>query len=348
MTRVTPTRTLPMRFLPFPCSQLALPVALLLTFAGCKETGSSEAGSAPSGVADKAGGPNPCKTLGEKLCGELGRETPTCEASKLTVDLLADSACRANLADFEATRTKIASQSKKCDELARELCGRLGAESASCTMVKEKSRELPPAQCAAMLAQVDDVEKELKQQERANQPLDAATQAKIATSEAPSFGPADARITLVEFSDFECPYCSRAATVAGQIKEKYGTRVRLVFRQFPLSFHKNAMGAAEASLAAHAQGKFWEYHDKVFANQRALDRESLVGYAKEIGLDVAKFQAAFEARTFQSRVEADLELGNQAIVQGTPTLFLNGKRINNPTDFDEIAKAIESALGGAT
>ncbi len=325
----------------------ALPFLLLVALPGCKESDSTEGGTAPSAVTATQAGPNPCKTLGDKLCGELGPDSPTCEASKLTVDLLADSACRANLADFEATRTKIAGQSKKCDELARELCARLGADSPSCKMVKEKSRELPPAQCAAMLAQVDDVEKELKQQERANQPLDAATQAKVAAADAPSFGPANAKVTLVEFSDFECPYCSRAATVAKQIKEKYGTRVRLVFRQFPLSFHKNAMGAAEASLAAHAQGKFWEFHDKAFANQRALDRDALLGYAKELGLDLAKFQAALDARTFQSRVEADLELGNQAVIQGTPTLFLNGKRVNNPADFDEIAKAIESELGGA-
>src|SRR5690606_19664169 len=140
-----------------------------------------------------------------------------------------------------------------------------------------------------------------------------------------------AKVTLVEFSDFECPYCSRAAQVTEQIKEKYGSKVRFVFRQFPLSFHPNAQLAAEASLAAHAQGKFWDFHDKMFENQNALDRSSLEGYAQAAGLDLTQFKAALDNNTHAERVKGDLAMGNDVAVQGTPTLFLNGQRIPDPT-----------------
>jgi protein-disulfide isomerase len=168
----------------------------------------------------------------------------------------------------------------------------------------------------------------------------------IAKADAPSFGPENAAVTLVEFSDFQCPYCSRAAGMVTKLKEKYGDRVRFVFRQFPLSFHQNAQVAAEASLAAHAQGKFWQYHDKLFADQSKLDRASLEATAKAVGLDMAAFKKALDDKTYAAAVAADLKLGEQVAVDGTPTLFLNGKRISvDPSDFDAVAKLIDTALG---
>jgi protein-disulfide isomerase len=154
-------------------------------------------------------------------------------------------------------------------------------------------------------------------------------------------------VTIVEFSDFQCPYCSRAASVASQIKSKYADKVRFVFRQFPLSFHQNAHIAAQASLAANAQGKFWELHDKMFENQQKLDRESLEASAKEIGLNLAEFKKALDDKTYESIVDAELKLGESVAVDGTPTMFLNGKRIANPTDFDAISKEIDTALAGS-
>ncbi len=318
----------------------------LLLVAGCAKKPSGEEGSGDSADKGAAATGDPCPKLAEKFCSELGKETPSCEAAKSTLELLSDKACSAGLKDFEATKGKLKKQGKKCDELVEKLCAGVGTETDSCKLVKEKTKEFPPAQCAVMLGQVDEIVKELKQQEKANQPLDAEAQAKIAASDAPSFGPPDAKVTLVEFSDFECPYCSRAGAVTKQIKEKYGNKVRFVFRQFPLSFHQSAQGAAEASLAAHAQGKFWEMHDKMFENQRSLDRASLEGYAKDLKLDVAKFKAALDTKQNEERVKADIALGGEVAVQGTPTLFINGKRVNNPTDFGEVSKAIDSALGG--
>ncbi len=196
-----------------------------------------------------------------------------------------------------------------------------------------------------MLGQVDEIVVDLKKQELANQPLTAELTAKVAAGDAPSFGPADAKVTVVEFSDFQCPYCSRAASVTTQVKEKYGTKVRFVFRQYPLSFHDNAQVAAEASLEAHKQGKFWEFHDKMFANQGALDRSSLEGYAKELKLDVTKFKGALDGKAHGAQVKSDLDLGNEVAVQGTPTMFINGKRVENPTDFGAVSEAIDAALG---
>jgi protein-disulfide isomerase len=313
-------------------------VCLVVT-AGCnKKTG--EAGSDGKGTASA----NSCEKLTEKLCGEVGKESPRCESAKTTIELLSETACSAGLKDFEATKAKLKKQNKKCDDLVEKLCNGVGPTTESCKMVKEKTKGFPPAQCEQMLGQTDEIIKQLQQQEKANQPLDAAAQAKIAGGDVPAFGPADAKVTLVEFSDFQCPYCSRAATVAKKIKEKYGTKVRFVFRQFPLSFHQNANGAAAAALAAHAQGKFWELHDKMFENQEKLDKASLEGFAKEVGLDVAKFKKAVDAQEVKDRIKADMDLGAEVVVQGTPTLFLNGKRVSNPTDFDEVAKSIDTLL----
>jgi protein-disulfide isomerase len=153
-------------------------------------------------------------------------------------------------------------------------------------------------------------------------------------------------VTLVEFSDFECPFCSRAAAVVEKIREKYGDRVRFVFRQFPLPMHQNAHEAAEASLAAHAQGKFWQFHDVLFENQKQLDKASLEDHAKQVGLDVGTFKQALESDKYAAAVDADMKLGSQVSVQGTPTLFINGVRVADPTNFEGVSRLIEDALKG--
>jgi protein-disulfide isomerase len=312
--------------------------------AGEDSSGKVSAGDTATSGAAAAGG-STCDQLAEKLCGEAGKESQTCTAGKSTLALLSDAACATALKDFAGTQAKLASQGENCTKLVEKLCSGVGPETESCKMVTAKTKEFPPEQCTQMLGHVDEIIADLKKQEQSNQPLDDTQQAAIAASDAPSFGPADAKVTVVEFSDFECPYCSRAANITSQVKEKYGAQVRVVFRQFPLSFHQNAQGAAEASLAAHSQGKFWEFHDKMFENQRALDRPSLEGYAQELGLDMVKFKAALDAKEHEARVKGDLEMGNTVAVQGTPTMFVNGKRIANPTDFGAVSQAIDAALG---
>jgi protein-disulfide isomerase len=321
-----------------------LALAICLTPLACKKS-SPDVSPENTESANVKGDANSCKELSDKLCAEAGEKTATCTNAQTTLDLLSDAACAVGIKDFAVTQEKLKNRGKKCDELVTKLCEGLGQETDTCKMVQEKTKQFPPEQCVAMLGNFDDVLKELKAQEAKNKPLTAEVQAQIAAADAPSFGPADAKVTIVEFSDFECPYCSRAANVTTQIKEKYGDKVRFVFRQFPLSFHKSAQGAAEASLAAHSQGKFWEFHDKMFANQRALDRGSLEGYAKDVGLDVGKFKTELDSKQHESRVQADLKMGGEVAVQGTPTMFINGKRVPNPTDFGAVSKAIDAALG---
>jgi protein-disulfide isomerase len=175
-------------------------------------------------------------------------------------------------------------------------------------------------------------------------------------SDSPVQGPKTAKVTIVEWSDFQCPFCSKAVPTLKKIEETYGKDVRVVFRHQPLPFHSNAKLAAEASMAAHAQGKFWEYHDKLFANQTALDRASLEKYAGEIGLDLTKFKSALDNGTFRSRVEADAAAGASVGASGTPTFFINGRQVVGAMPFesfkpvidDEIQKADKLLASGTT
>jgi protein-disulfide isomerase len=324
---------------------LLLTTGISLSMAGCKK---NEGDAAPTaGDAGAKGAPKgPCEQYAEKLCEAAGKESPTCQSIQNTTELMPPAACTAGLRNIEFSTKKLAEKGKKCDELVTKLCAELGPESETCNMVKNETKKFPPERCGMMLEHYTEVVADLKRHEARNKPLSPEIQASLVAGNAPGFGPEDAKVKVVEFSDFECPYCSRAAEVANKVKEKYGNQVRFVFRQFPLSFHKNAKEAAEASLAAHEQGKFWEYHDKLFQNQKQLDSASLEEYAKQTGLDVKAFKQALEQDKFAPQVEADLKLGEQAAVQGTPTLFINGTRVQNPADFDEVARLIDEALKG--
>jgi protein-disulfide isomerase len=291
--------------------------------------------------------PKSCEDYAGRICKEAGEESPTCETIKTATGLMAPEACAVALTKVDFSIKKLGEKRQKCDELTKKLCGDLGPTTATCELVTSQTKTFPPERCEAMLGQYPAVLADLQRMESRNKPLDADKIAKISSADAPSFGPADAKVTVVEFSDFECPYCSRAADVANKVKEKYGDKVRFVFRQFPLSFHQNAHVAAQASLAANAQGKFWAMHDKMFQNQKALDRASLEGFAKEAGLDMASFKKALDDKTFAATVDAELKLGEEVAVDGTPTMFLNGARVGNPTDFDALSKQIDEALAKA-
>ena len=161
---------------------------------------------------------------------------------------------------------------------------------------------------------------------------------------APSKGSTDAKVTIVEFTDFQCPFCSRVNPTMKQIEDTYGKDVRVVFRHLPLPFHKDAKPAAEASMAAHEQGKFWEMHDKLFANQRDLTRENFEKWAKEIGLDVKKFTAALDSGKFKSVVEADERYAGSVGANGTPAFFINGKLVSGAQPFESFKSVIDAEL----
>ena len=169
---------------------------------------------------------------------------------------------------------------------------------------------------------------------------------KVDPGEGPSFGPKNAPVTIVEFSDFQCPFCSRVVPTIKKIKETYGNKVRVVWRNYPLPFHQDAKPAAEAAMAAGAQGKFWEMHDKLFENQRALDRASLEKYAAEIGIDVSRFKADLDAGRYKAQVDGDFNYGNSLPGggMGTPTFFINGRKIAGAYPFEKFDSMIKEAL----
>jgi len=319
--------------------------ALLILFAagsfssGCKSTGKDSAAKSAAGAAT-----GPCAEFVKTVCDKAGKESSTCQHVTATVELLSPAACKAASKDSGYALQKLADQRKVCDHLSSRLCKDIGEKSDTCKMVETQTKTFPPDRCAMMIEHYADVLADLKRMEAANQALGAPLQATLAKGDAPSFGPADAKVTMVEFSDFQCPYCSKAAEVTRKIKDKYSSKVRFVFRQYPLSFHDKAHVAAEAGMAANAQGKFWQMHDLMFANQSALDRESLDKYAKQAGLNVATFKKALDTKQYVAAVDADIKLGGEASVNGTPSLFLNGSRIQDPTNFDALSAAIETAL----
>ena len=135
---------------------------------------------------------------------------------------------------------------------------------------------------------------------------------KIATDGDPVRGPASAKVTIVEFSDFQCPYCAKAAAEVKQILNKYPKDVRLIFKQFPLDIHSQAAVAAEASLAAQAQGKFWEMHDRLYANFRSISKARILTWAQEMGLDVTRFKTDLDSHKYLARVTAEEKQGEDA------------------------------------
>jgi protein-disulfide isomerase len=143
---------------------------------------------------------------------------------------------------------------------------------------------------------------------------------------APVRGAPMAPITIVEFSDFECPYCGLTAPILERVLSEHEGRVKLIFLHYPLDGHEHAQPAARAAIAAENQGKFWEMHDMLFENQRALETENLEAYAEELGLDMDRFRADFTSDATQRRIEANRALGRDLDLTGTPTIFVNGRR----------------------
>jgi protein-disulfide isomerase len=166
----------------------------------------------------------------------------------------------------------------------------------------------------------------------------------VAAGDGPAKGPASAKVTIIEFSDFQCPFCGRVTPTVKQIMDTYGNKVHFVFRNMPLPFHDKAQLAAEAGLAANAQGKFWQMHDAMFANQDKIDRAGLEATAEKIGLDMGKFKADLDSGKWKARVQADIDAANKLGGLGTPTFFVNGKKIEGAVPFEQFKAKIDAAL----
>jgi protein-disulfide isomerase len=159
-------------------------------------------------------------------------------------------------------------------------------------------------------------------------------------------GGKDAAVTLVEYGDYECPYCGRAYPIIKRLREEMGERLRFVFRNFPLNtIHAHASVAAQAAEAAGAQGKFWEMHDVLYEHQDELAEGDMVRYALRAGVEIYKFEADLASEHFARRVKEDFLGGVRSGVNKTPTLFLNGRRYEGELEYGTLKEAIEGAVG---
>jgi protein-disulfide isomerase len=160
-------------------------------------------------------------------------------------------------------------------------------------------------------------------------------------------GPADAPVTLVQYGDYECPYCGAAYPIIKEVQARMGERLRFVFRNFPIATsHPHAEQAAEAAEAAASQGRFWEMHDLLYENQRRLRDQDLRGYAEQLGLDVELFDKELAEHVHAERVHEDFMSGVRSGVNGTPTFYINGARHDDSYEIQTLLAALERAAAG--
>jgi protein-disulfide isomerase len=166
----------------------------------------------------------------------------------------------------------------------------------------------------------------------------------VADAGRPARGTADAPVQVVEFSDFQCPYCQRSLPTIERLLSSYGDRIRIVYRHFPLPNHPDAWPAAEASMCAAEQDKFWPYHDRLFANQDKLSVEGLKQHAADLGLDTKTFNACVDSRKYRDEVQKDVDAGKLLAITGTPAFFINGRLLGGAQPFPAFQELIEDEL----
>ncbi|MEJ1382511.1 MAG: thioredoxin domain-containing protein [Candidatus Sedimenticola sp. (ex Thyasira tokunagai)] len=171
-----------------------------------------------------------------------------------------------------------------------------------------------------------------------------APRVEIRGSQELSKGPSDAKITIVEFSDFECPFCSKVQGTLDEVLKAYPEDVRLVYRHFPLSFHRNALTASEATMCAQDQGKFWPMHDEIFSDQKNIAVDDLKKHAETIGLEMTEFNNCLDQRTHKEYVTADVNEASRIGVSATPTFYVNGVKLEGGYDMSNFSKAIDREL----
>ncbi len=182
---------------------------------------------------------------------------------------------------------------------------------------------------------------------RANRP-DPNRRYSVSIAGSPVSSSSKTKVEIVEFSDFQCPFCKRVYPTIKRVEDEYGDDVRIVFKHMPLSIHPQAKGAHAAAEAAHKQGKFWEMHDLIFENQRQLNDQKYLDYAKQIGLDTERFQKDAKSSAVLSRVEADTAEAGKLGVTGTPAFFINGRFLSGAQPFESFKRLIDDELKKTT
>lgn len=284
-----------------------------------------------------------CAVWKTAVCEQAGGDSETCSAVATTLPLLSASVCKLAQDDLAYTRAVLAAHARKCAELAARLCRDVGDKTRACRMVQEQTSHFPPERCIAMLGNYAEVLRNLQSLSKARQ-LPPEQTAKLTAGEPPSSGPADAPLQLVAFMDFENRDSPKAAVIVRALQAKYGEKLRYVVREFPLPYNPHARLAAEAALAAHAQGKFWPMYDELLAHREQLDRSSLLRYAQAAGLNLETFRSALDQHRYAGAVDAELALVRELAVEGMPTMFLNGERLLNAVDQKIVVDAVEERL----
>lgn len=174
----------------------------------------------------------------------------------------------------------------------------------------------------------------------------AVRRVEVQVGDSPSRGSSKAPVTIVEYSDFQCPFCGREQTVLEQLRQRYGEKLRIVYKHFPLTnIHPNAQKAAEAAECANEKGKFWELHDVLYANQSALELDKLAGYAQQVGLDPVEFRQCLDSGRMAARVKRDADSAQTVGVTSTPSFFVNGIKVRGAQPIDYFQGLIDGELG---
>ena len=216
-----------------------------------------------------------------------------------------------------------------------------GASPADVEEIKKGQKEI-----LAKLEALDKAVAQVKAPAAARPTVDPNKVYSLSAGQAPIKGAKDGKVLIVEFSDYQCPFCSQAEPLLDQVLEAYPTDVKRVYKQFPLiSIHPNALPASKAAVAAGKQGKFWEMHAKLFGNQRELSADNYKKWAQELKLDVARFEKDMASAEVQAQIDSEMREAGTADVTGTPTVFVNGKRLQKRT-IEGFKEAIDAILQG--
>jgi protein-disulfide isomerase len=239
------------------------------------------------------------------------------------------------------------------DYLKKEYTGKDGVTEAQAQAFydKHKQQGTPPfAQIKTEL--IDDMNRQaLLDRLRKQEPVKILLEPKrvaVQSSGHPALGPADAPVTIVEFTDFQCPFCKRSEDTIKQLRAQYGDKIRLVHMDFPLSFHSHALDAAKAARCANDQGKFWQYRDALFADQSKLSATDLKATAKQLGLNTTQFDSCFDKSKYQAAIQSDLAEGNQLGVDGTPAFFIDGRSLVGAQPLSAFTEVVDDELAKNT
>ncbi|MEE8290270.1 MAG: thioredoxin domain-containing protein [Candidatus Tectomicrobia bacterium] len=304
----------------------------------------------PAVVATVQGQPIAAEDLAASLQGELFRlQQQRYEVFKTGLDAL----ITARLMDLEATKQKVSVEQLRQEEIVAKIAP-VTSEQIKAFYEKRKNRikqsleQITPRIKAYLRRQAQEKREavflaELRQRYTVTIALQAP-RVDVSSDDDPALGPEDAPVTIVEFSDFQCPFCRRVQPTLKRLLQEYEGRVKLVFRDFPLrSIHPQAQKAAEAAQCAAEQRQFWPYHDQLFASS-ALRPDDLKRYAQEMGLNTEQFNACLDSDKYATEVEADLQDGVDVGVSATPAFFINGQPLSGAVPYERFKELIEASL----